>query len=232
MVSPTNTYVGLTRAGPGTAADEPERYRPTGDAQLCPPVRPGQRPSCRDRRICSGRRAGVSMCSTTAARPASPVYRGLAQRIKAARADAVVLSGCVCANGPQLLTDLRAVDPVAAYAGAATSVLLDAIARSDGARTSVDRALFAPSLRSSPVGPIGFTADGDAVAAPITILSGRRHGSVSKPPRRRCAPLQPYASVDGISVSRRARRAVPIQPRRPRRRPAPDRARRAWTRRC
>jgi len=30
MVSPANTYVGLTHAGPGTAAGEPGKYYPTG----------------------------------------------------------------------------------------------------------------------------------------------------------------------------------------------------------
>src|SRR5207247_8400473 len=30
MVSPANTYVGLTHGGPGTAAGEPEKYYPTG----------------------------------------------------------------------------------------------------------------------------------------------------------------------------------------------------------
>src|SRR4051812_27564547 len=31
MVSPANTYVGLTHSGPGTAAGEPDKYYPTGD---------------------------------------------------------------------------------------------------------------------------------------------------------------------------------------------------------
>jgi branched-chain amino acid transport system substrate-binding protein len=30
MVSPKNTYVGLTHGGPGTAADEPGKYKPRG----------------------------------------------------------------------------------------------------------------------------------------------------------------------------------------------------------
>ena len=30
MVSPANTYVGLTHSGPGTAAGEPDKYYPTG----------------------------------------------------------------------------------------------------------------------------------------------------------------------------------------------------------
>ena len=34
MVSPANTYPGLTIGGPGTEAGEPDNYYPTGDAQL------------------------------------------------------------------------------------------------------------------------------------------------------------------------------------------------------
>ena len=30
MVSPANTYVGLTHSGPGTAAGEPDKYYPNG----------------------------------------------------------------------------------------------------------------------------------------------------------------------------------------------------------
>src|SRR5438093_243064 len=30
MVSPANTYVGLTHSGPGTASGEPDKYYPTG----------------------------------------------------------------------------------------------------------------------------------------------------------------------------------------------------------
>ena len=36
MVSPANTYVGLTHPGPGTVAGEPGKYYPTGQAQLRP----------------------------------------------------------------------------------------------------------------------------------------------------------------------------------------------------
>ena len=34
MISPSATYVGLTHAGPATAADEPDRYFPTGARSL------------------------------------------------------------------------------------------------------------------------------------------------------------------------------------------------------
>ncbi|MDQ6850286.1 MAG: ABC transporter substrate-binding protein [Actinomycetota bacterium] len=260
MVSPTNTYVGLTRAGPATAADEPDRYRPTGALNYVRLLGPDnvqgagiamhlqrearERVYLLDDGGATGfagatyvARAAAKLGLTIAGRrswaPTALDYRDLAQRIKATRADAIVLSGCVCSNGLNLLTDLRAalgaaprivgtdnftetgdeyrtkfgrlglqvasaglngpslgtagrsllndlafrahlaggdtVDPFAAYAGAATSVLLDAIAKSDGTRTSVDRALFATNLRTSPIGSIKFDADGDVVAAPITI---------------------------------------------------------------
>jgi ABC-type branched-subunit amino acid transport system substrate-binding protein len=186
--------------------------------------------------------AGASYVATAARKLGVPIvgwktwnataadYRALAERAKRSRADAVVLSGCVCSNGLQLVTDLRAAlgrdvtiiatdnftdtgsdfgttfgplglrvavagraaatlppagrtllahvarqsapgdaDPAAAYAAEATNVLLDAIARSDGTRASVDRALFATHIRASLVGPIAFNADGDPTPAPITI---------------------------------------------------------------
>jgi YVTN family beta-propeller protein len=259
MVSPTNTYVGLTRAGPATAADEPERYRPTGTTNYVRLLGPDNvqgaavamhlrherrhRVYLLDDGSLTGF-AGATYVADAAARlgltivgqhtwiPNARAYLALARAIKATRADAVVLSGCVCSNGLRLLTDLRAVlgptplilgtdnftetgddyrtqfgplglqvaaagldaaalptegrtllavvasraqvsadavDPAAAYAAAATSVLLDAIARSDGARTSIDRALFATNLRSSPIGSITFDAQGDGLAAPVTI---------------------------------------------------------------
>lgn len=282
MVSPTNTYAGLTRAGPATAADEPERYRPTGTRNyvrlLGPDNVQGAAIAMHLQREARHRVyllddggatgfAGATYVAAAAAKlgltiagrqtwtPSAPGYRDLAQRIKAKRADAVVLSGCVCSNGLQLLTDLRAVlgptalivgtdnfsesgdeyrtqfgrlglqvasagldgpalptagrtlladlaarthfavgsvgsvDPAAAYAGAATSVLLDAIARSDGARSSVDRALFATNLPNSPIGPITFNADGDAVAAPITIY--RVDATVPYRSRHICQGLVP-----------------------------------------
>ena len=34
MVSPANTYVGLTHAGPGLEEGEPDKYYPTRQAQL------------------------------------------------------------------------------------------------------------------------------------------------------------------------------------------------------
>jgi ABC-type branched-subunit amino acid transport system substrate-binding protein len=57
-----------------------------------------------------------------------------------------------------------------AYAAAATEVLLDAIARSDGTRASVVRSLFKTNLADSPVGRVRFDRNGDVLAPPMAIL--------------------------------------------------------------
>ncbi|MFZ1878606.1 MAG: BTAD domain-containing putative transcriptional regulator, partial [Gaiellaceae bacterium] len=257
MISPTNTYVGLTHAGPATAADEPDRYRPTGARNYVRLLGSDDYESTaiamflehqHRRRVYllddgegtgfagasyvagAARKLGVAIVGWKTWNVTASDYRGLAERVRRSRADAVVLSGCVCSNGLQLVTDLRAalggdvtiigtdnfsdtgsdfgttfgslglrvagagratttlppagrellarvarqrvpgdVDPAAAYAAEAANVLLDAVARSDGTRASVDRALFATHLRTSLVGPIAFNADGDPTPAPITI---------------------------------------------------------------
>ena len=62
------------------------------------------------------------------------------------------------------------------YAAHATEVALDAIARSDGSRRSVARALLRTDLRGGPLGPTSFDAHGDLRAAPVAILRARRAG--------------------------------------------------------
>jgi len=257
MVSPTNTYAGLTHAGPATAADEPDRYHPIGSRNYVRLVAPDDEQGAAialfleqqgRRRVFllddgegtgfagasyvarAARGLGLPIVGWSSWRMTAPGYRPLAQRIKGSRADAVVLSGCACANGFRLVTDLRDaigpgptligtdnftlsgdefrttfgrvglfsaragrapellpragqrllaqvagqretddVDADVAYAAEAANVLIDAIARSDGTRVSVTRALFATDLRDSLVGPIAFDANGDAIPAPITI---------------------------------------------------------------
>jgi ABC-type branched-subunit amino acid transport system substrate-binding protein/DNA-binding SARP family transcriptional activator len=66
------------------------------------------------------------------------------------------------------------IEPSAIYTADATNVLLDAIARSEGTRTSVRDELFATSLANGLTGPIRFDRRGDTIAPPITILRVRR----------------------------------------------------------
>ena len=66
------------------------------------------------------------------------------------------------------------VHPYAVYAAVATEVAIDAIARSDGSRRSVGRALLATVLPDGALGPVAFDARGDLREAPVTILRAVR----------------------------------------------------------
>jgi DNA-binding SARP family transcriptional activator/ABC-type branched-subunit amino acid transport system substrate-binding protein len=61
-------------------------------------------------------------------------------------------------------------DPASYYAAQAAEVLLDAVARSDGTRASVRRAVRATRLRVGLLGPIAFDRRGDISAPPISVL--------------------------------------------------------------
>jgi branched-chain amino acid transport system substrate-binding protein len=64
------------------------------------------------------------------------------------------------------------------YAAAATEVLLDAIARSNGTRESVARALKHTRLADSALGPLALAPDGEPAANPISVLRiERREGT-------------------------------------------------------
>jgi ABC-type branched-subunit amino acid transport system substrate-binding protein len=64
----------------------------------------------------------------------------------------------------------------------ATEVVLDAIARSDGTRASVSRALLRTRLRDTPIGPVRFDRDGDLVGPAVTIMRVTGPGGASDVP--------------------------------------------------
>jgi branched-chain amino acid transport system substrate-binding protein len=136
MISPSNTYVGLTHAGPATAADEPDRYYPTGARNYVRVVAADDYQSAgidlflkqrgRTRLYLLNDGQGTGYAGAVYARqtaqtvglrivgsatwdPTARSYHKLAQRIARSGADAVLLSGCVCSNGLRLITYLRAV---------------------------------------------------------------------------------------------------------------------------
>jgi branched-chain amino acid transport system substrate-binding protein len=80
------------------------------------------------------------------------------------------------------------VDPFAVHAAQATEVLLDAIARSDGTRASILRALFATRVQNGILGNFAFNSDGDITAGAVTIFrltQGQlRVAQVISPPAR------------------------------------------------
>lgn len=65
---------------------------------------------------------------------------------------------------------------VAGYARVAMEVAFDAVARSDGTRAGVSRALRATRRPGSPIGPIAFDGDGDRLAATGALVRARRGG--------------------------------------------------------
>ena len=258
MISPANTYVGLTHNGPRTGPDEPERYYPTGvrnyvrlaspdDGQGAALAQLAQRlhrhrlfllddgDPTSEAMVSYVSRAshhlGIDVAGTAHWTARGP-YVALARTIRAAHADAVVLTGCICTNGGELITGLReglganvpflASDnftctcdmggpdaPVGAYgmyvttagtpasrlspaarrflrgvlpgrnltdisnavpiAAAATDVLLQAIATSDGTRASIVEQLTHERVGATPIGGVSFDANGDPSSAPFGV---------------------------------------------------------------
>ena len=135
VVSPTNTYEGLTRAGPATAADEPDRFYPTRFRNYARTVRSddGQAAAlvtfARERGVrrlyvlddgqATGYGVGRHISSTAGALvvgasswPAGPAGSPrMVDRVAAARPDGVVLAGCFCAGGYEVLSALRSALP-------------------------------------------------------------------------------------------------------------------------
>jgi YVTN family beta-propeller protein len=68
------------------------------------------------------------------------------------------------------------VGEAAVYAAAATNIMLDAIARSDGTRASVTAAMLRTPVRGGILGGFRFDENGDPSSSPITILRARRVG--------------------------------------------------------
>jgi DNA-binding SARP family transcriptional activator/ABC-type branched-subunit amino acid transport system substrate-binding protein len=66
----------------------------------------------------------------------------------------------------------------AAYGAQAAEILLDAIARSDGTRSSVTRELRRTRIEDRILGDIRFDENGDLVEAPVTIFRVAAHGPV------------------------------------------------------
>jgi branched-chain amino acid transport system substrate-binding protein len=136
MISPANTYVGLTHSGPGTAAGEPDKYYPSGkrnyirivaaddfqgaaDAQLAQQLGLKKVYILNDKEAygqgvaTNFRNAATSLAIPIAGFSAwngkASSYTGLATKIKQSGADGVFLGGLICENGGKLVKDLRSV---------------------------------------------------------------------------------------------------------------------------
>jgi branched-chain amino acid transport system substrate-binding protein len=137
MISPANTYVGLTHSGPGTAPGEPGKYYPTGkrnyvrivaaddfqgaaDAIYAKTVGPkvfvlndkeayglGVATNFKN----AAKKLGVKVVGFTAWDGKATSYEALAVKIKASGATEVFLGGLVCENGGKLVKDIAAGAP-------------------------------------------------------------------------------------------------------------------------
>jgi branched-chain amino acid transport system substrate-binding protein len=137
QIGPSNTYVGLTRSGPGIPADQPRRFRPTGRVTYVRLAAPDDMQGrahamlARDRGehtayvLYDGvdalgidaavgfrdaaRDAGIKVVGFERWDPEQSDYTALARKIARSGADGVFLGGYIVSNGGTLIRDLRAV---------------------------------------------------------------------------------------------------------------------------
>ncbi|MFL6037495.1 MAG: branched-chain amino acid ABC transporter substrate-binding protein [Gaiellaceae bacterium] len=136
MISPANTYVGLTHGGPGTAAGEPDKYYPDGkrnyirivaadDFQGAADALHTQQLGLKNVYILNDKQAyglgvatdyrnslnklGIKVAGFSAWNSKASSYTGLATQIKQSKADSVFVGGLICENGGKLIKDLKSV---------------------------------------------------------------------------------------------------------------------------
>ncbi|MBA3842559.1 MAG: branched-chain amino acid ABC transporter substrate-binding protein [Actinobacteria bacterium] len=134
MVSPANTYVGLTHGGPGTAAGEPGKYYPTGKRNYARVVAADDYQGAADALLAkslgvkkvfvlndkeayglgvatnfknAATKLGIKVVGFTAWDGKASSYEALAVKIQASGAQGVFLGGLICENGGKLIKDVR-----------------------------------------------------------------------------------------------------------------------------
>jgi len=138
MVSPANTYVGLTHGGPGTAAGEPGKYYPTGKRNYARVVAADDYQGAADALLTkslgikkvfilndkeayglgvatnfrnAAKKLGITISGFTAWDGKASSYEALATKIKSSGATGVFLGGLICENGGKLIKDIAANAP-------------------------------------------------------------------------------------------------------------------------
>jgi branched-chain amino acid transport system substrate-binding protein len=140
MISPANTYVGLTHGGPGTAAGEPNKYYPTGKRNYARVVAADDFQGAADAILAkklgikkvfilndkeayglgvatnfrnAAKKLGITVVTGgfTAWDGKASSYEALAVKIKSSGAQGVFLGGLICENGGKLIKDIRAGAP-------------------------------------------------------------------------------------------------------------------------
>jgi branched-chain amino acid transport system substrate-binding protein len=134
MVSPANTYVGLTHSGPGTAAGEPDKYYPSNKRNYIRIVAADDYQGASNAMLAkslgyksvfifndkeayglgvatdfrgSAKKLGLNIAGFTAWDPKASSYEALANKVQQSGADVVYLGGLECENGSKLIKDLR-----------------------------------------------------------------------------------------------------------------------------
>jgi branched-chain amino acid transport system substrate-binding protein len=138
MVSPANTYVGLTHPGPGTSAGEPGKYYPTGKRNYARVVAADDYQGAADALLAkslgvkkvfilndkeayglgvatnfknAAEKLGIKVVGFTAWDGKATSYEALAVKIKSSGAQGMFLGGLICENGGKLIKDLAAGAP-------------------------------------------------------------------------------------------------------------------------
>ena len=138
MVSPANTYVGLTHPGPGTSAGEPGKYYPTGKRNYVRVVAADDYQGAADALLAKSLgvkkvfilndkeayglgvatnfknaavKLGIKVVGFTAWDGKATSYEALAVKAKSSGAQGVFLGGLICENGGKLIKDLAAGAP-------------------------------------------------------------------------------------------------------------------------
>jgi len=138
MVSPANTYPGLTEGGPGTEAGEPDVYYPTGNRNYSRVVWNDQFQGAANAQYAQelglkkvfvlndsetyglgiatlfaeyAKKLGIEILGNQKWDKDASSYESLATNINSSGADAVFLGGIVCNNGGKLIKDIKAGAP-------------------------------------------------------------------------------------------------------------------------
>jgi len=138
MVSPANTYPGLTEGGPGTEAGEPDVYYPTGNRNYSRVVWNDQFQGAANAQYAQelglkkvfvlndsetyglgiatlfaeyAKKLGIEILANQKWDKDASSYESLATNINSSGADAVFLGGIVCNNGGKLIKDIKAGAP-------------------------------------------------------------------------------------------------------------------------
>jgi branched-chain amino acid transport system substrate-binding protein len=167
MISPSNTYNGMTTGGAGTEPGEPDKYYPTGlhnyfrlmpndHVQAAAIVTAARDKGCGNLAIlhdgelygrgiaadarATAKRLGVAVATTRRASRRASSYRALARAVKRAKADCVIYGGITANNAVRVVRDVGRALPKARFFGSdgvAESNFAHRLPRSVARRTHV-----------------------------------------------------------------------------------------------